>query len=266
MSRFGFDFDTAVNEDSEIIKPLLLPGIGKPPDSDIVHGWSANKKLIMRGRTNPLTMQADFPDPGNYTFQFGINPKTVQVIKGQRTIAEAFIQWSVEGNFVTRRVTVGNGVSVTGMGQAARVTMSDVSLLTGGPFPAGFDPAYDVSVQVVKGVRPSVQQPPQLIPQDPAGFWENGHISVPAATLSPPLIIPVDAGVISMEVAIHSVLFAVIPDGAVVVRQQTLGDLIKEYDPRNFDWCPVSAAAEFIQIFNSTAGSVFVNVTWGIDG
>lgn len=87
-------------------------------------GWGTSGKLIAGNKQQRVTMQADF-NKGvgafDFTVQFNLDSGSTIVN------AEALIHWRVEGQEVTRRITIGDGASLTGTGQAVRVEMSDAT-------------------------------------------------------------------------------------------------------------------------------------------
>jgi hypothetical protein len=90
-------------------------------------GWGQSGNLITGNRINRVTMQADF-NKGvgafDFTAQFNITPPN----NGNAIVnAEALIHWRVEGQEVTRRLTIGAGATLTGVGQAVRVEMYDAT-------------------------------------------------------------------------------------------------------------------------------------------
>ena len=89
-------------------------------------GWSASGKLIA-GIGGLVQLQANFTSGGGlgcgqYTIQFTTSGN---INSPNPVFTEALITWSVEGNFLTRRVTVCNGMSITGSGQAVKVIITD---------------------------------------------------------------------------------------------------------------------------------------------
>jgi hypothetical protein len=222
-------------------------------------GWSKSGTLLVGVPGTKQSMQADFPNSDNYTVQFGINTDKVPATFVHAIEAEALITWSVAGNDLTRRVSIGNGVSVMGTGQAVKVVMMDATQLGGGPVP-GFE--YDVSVQVAPGTRGNVLQPPVLNPSPSffAAVPPGGIINVP---------IPQDAGVISVYVSVMSVAGIPIPENNVIVSHNK-GPLttFRVYDPRTFEWVPVAAGTTSIIIVNSfpSLPGIDIAVAFGIDG
>lgn len=230
---------------------------------------SVSGPLIMQDENTTVSLQCGFRKPGNYTVQFSTTPavdsSTLAPIRSQ---PEALILWSVGGNSIQRRVSVGNGVSVSGAAEAVQVKLYDNTTdsqgaITDGPI------QYQVQAIVVPGVRAAVSQPPTLLAND-TNFAE-GMLTINPNTTSPALAIPLDAGVISMQVAVQAqaVAGAVIPWGTVIVRQQVSGGTprtLKECDPRDFEWIQLNQGCDQIEIRNSNAFPIIVNVAFGIDG
>jgi hypothetical protein len=89
-------------------------------------GWGQSGTLTAGNKTQRVTMQADF-NKGvgafDFTCQFSVTAP------GGRSVvnAEALVSWRVEGQEVTRRITIGAGASLTGVGQAVRVEIYDAT-------------------------------------------------------------------------------------------------------------------------------------------
>ena len=227
-----------------------------------LRGWSKFAELATFDTGNRPTMQAQFDEPGDFTVQFALEPALLPLLSPIECIA--IIEWKVAGNTVRRRVTVGNGMSVTGTAEAVHVTFFDAST-TG---IAGVK--YTVTVNVAPGVRPTVQQPALLIPPIVLAAAPNNPIVLaPAGTHDYP--VPQDSGAISVYVSVGSfapILPGPIPDQSVTVRHLAPGGFIlKNYDPRNFIWVPLSPGTERIQVANlSLIAALRFQVHFGIDG
>ncbi len=232
-------FQTATEED------LSTMNARAPKNS-----WSQSGMLTPQSNGSAVQMQANFEyDPGPHTVQFLLDgPDESAVVGTRRTVAE--LTWSVEGNNVTRMIDVVNGTSISGTAQAVRVKVTDDSN-------AAIADPYLVSIQCVKGSRTSVQQPPYLTtPQVILGAGAQ-FANVP---------VPQGAGIISVFVTVDGFPTA-IPDGSVVVRQESGGEVLKAYDPREYDWVPLASGTTFIQLRQSAASPAgFWTVTFGIDG
>jgi hypothetical protein len=247
-------------------------------------GWSANGVLRATDLVKTVTLQCDFAEaPGPYTLQFGITGNTgiVGAIDAQ---AEALITWSVEGNFVTRRVALTNGLSVSGTAEAVRVIIYDVSK----PGFATPNAPYNVSVQVVRGTRPAIQQPPTLNPHPfvgdlntnpPQPYSQTTFTVLPGHILNLP--IPNDAGVVSVFIVTTNnagttqgmtaagTMLVIPPDSITVTITGSVD--APQWDPRGWPtWVPVPPGAAEITLQNNQAGgsavAVDFSVWYGIDG
>lgn len=91
-------------------------------------GWGQSGNLTVGGKTQRVTMQADF-NKGvgafDFTAQFNLTPPG----EGGVVNAEALVHWRVEGQEVTRRITIGGGATLTGVGQAVRIEIYDATPL-----------------------------------------------------------------------------------------------------------------------------------------
>jgi len=210
-------------------------------------------------RTN-ITMQGDLQEAQTHTVQFNVtnNPASNNPIR-----TEAIITWFVGGNTVIRRVSVGDGTSVSGTGNSVHVQIVDRTVDAGFGAPNGVE--YTVSVQVAKGVRAAIQQPPILVP-------------IPGAFIIPPLgglneiLVPVpdDTGIISVLVTAYAFGLTTIPNCSVSHNDGIV--IQKIYNPTVYeDWIPLAPGATVIHLQNRYPGapgdpSIFFSVTFGIDG
>lgn len=214
-------------------------------------GWQQAAVLKTGDRLKTLSMQANFPVSQYYTVQFGVIVPLDPLFSGFDAVAE--ITWIVEGQLVRRRVSVGNGVSVSGPGQAVKVVVSDVSI----PAIAGFE--YTVSVQVTPGTRPSVSRPPTL-----RGFSVQQAL-LGGGTLD--LAVPENAGVISVETSYAFDVAQPTVGFPILVQQSSFFGAIKSYYANvETGFVALAPNAQVVTLFNLDVHAYFVQWTWGIDG
>ncbi len=255
-------------------------------------GWG-QAGTLSTGGIQQVTMQADFDEPGTYTAEFAIGGAQQQYSvntyineqgKQQTSIggggassgispnpiyAVATVTWGVEGQYVSRQVSVGNGVSISGVGQSVKIVITDATPAIYGP---NNNTLYGVQVQVSKGVRGTSKQPPVLLPSQgiisgPGGSTQQGvssyHLVAGGQVVLP---IPQSGGVIS----VYTTVFATTPivEGlvSVILQNQAAGTLM-EWDPRDFpDWVPVTPGATDIELLNNAAVDTNWAVFFGVDG
>ncbi len=173
----------------------------------------------------------------------------------------ADILWTTGGVTVKRRVSVANGVSISGCAESVRVIVSDATINYLAEVPSK-PLTYTVNITVARGVRADpepvtlVQFPPLAtgaIFQVPAG----GSITIP---------IPQDVGIVSANVSASPNPPIAITDGQVIVQQIYGTTVFRQYDPRTFEWVPVLPGMSLLKIVNNNANLVVVSVVWGIDG
>ena len=218
-------------------------------------GWSATGTLTPFDSNKSVSLSAIFEETGTYTVILGAtfpnNATNLAPIQ-----AEATVEWSVEGNTVIRKVSVGQGTSIQGAAQAVRVIVKDVSSNAG---PA---PDYDVTILVVHGSRGVTPLPPVLEPP-----LNGGSVGInPNGTAD--IIVPQNCGVRSVNVTVGNISGAVIPDGSIVVQQIVNGGVgrLRLYDPRNTDWVPVAPTVTIIRLRSFLAFPIEANVVFGIEG
>lgn len=240
----------------------------RPDGSTKSGGWSKTGKLVTGNQSQRVNAQVEFPNAGPYTVQFTLTPGTGADFSFNPITAEADIFWSVEGNTVKRTVSVMDGMAISGFGQAVNVIIRDTTFdLALGP--QGKE--YDVTLNITPGTRPSENQPATLAISDGAG---NYFFDLAAGASG---VIPLpDAGAISVCVTAVSTLGDALPEGKAQVDQVKLDPTFvviahtKLYDPRDYEWVPLTPGVNGLRIVNLTAGAgattVRFSVTLGIDG
>lgn len=219
-------------------------------------GWSMAGNLQVGNTNAAVSLQVDFPIPDYYTVQFGILPFTDPTATGPFT-PEATIDWVVAGNFIQRRISVGQGSSISGTGQACRVVLRDVTN-TGG-VPGGI---YGGTILITPGSRPAKGQPPIL--------WAGQAFNL-AAAAGQTIMVPLDAGVISVDVEVSFPAGTVLTDVDVQVRQLDIAvaTVLKQYNRpvAQNDFVPLVPGCGSLRITNNHASATAViTVIWGIDG
>lgn len=253
-------------------------------------GWSASG-LLSRGQNllQRVNLQAVFPIAGQYTLEFNLFPPTAAIAgatvsSAVATRAVAFITWSVEGNYVTRRMNVSNGASITGVGQGVKVEIYDTTS-TADVATYSDNSVYRVSVQVAPGTRANIEQPPVLY-RNPGG--DPQCLSIAPFSYDTVTIPYTDAGIVSLGLLIGqrggveildsngSVAWAagtapftgIIPGTVQVIQQQTIANVLASYDPAVMPfWVPLVAGATQVTIANNNANNnLYVTPLFGIDG
>lgn len=244
---------------------MNLPGM--PGNKKV--GWSASGKLVTGNRLRQVTLQADFPRVEAYILQFNKinNPKSNLPIR-----AEALITWSVEGNSVSRKISIANGVALVGAAQAVRVVINDVTQsLLDAPLVVPNGVEYEVSVQTTPGVRGNTALPPVLVPIE--GLL---RFLGPVAPLVLNVPVPEDAGVNSVKVLARRVGFAVapLPENALIITQLELATGLVGYEYGfQDDFEPIVPGTDTIQVELNLAAfiippvfPILVTVIFGIEG
>lgn len=218
--------------------------------------WSASGDLVTGNTQRAVTLQTPtFEEPDYYTLQFNLF-RPANAAPTEKVAAEAEVIWTVEGNSVRRVITISSGSVISGCGNNAVVKLRDVSTN-----PSGIN--YPVSVQITKGTRPAVQQPPML-------YGEYFTIT-PGNSVTIP--IPQNAGVISayMGIAlINAGSIGPIPNDAIKALFSVGGAslTIAGFDQMMSGWVPVPPGADQLAIFwiNASAQDLEGSVIWGIEG
>jgi hypothetical protein len=172
----------------------------------------------------------------------------------------AIVTWKVEGNQVRRVIDVGSGVTISGVSQSVDVQVQDQSWTVFGP--AGVQ--YDVSALVSRGVRPSTSLPPILYS---AIDQASGAYSIaPGASVIVP--VPIDSGVVSAEVSVYDTTTPATEPVFLEVQQRNALITNKIYSPvMQPGFVKIVGNSDNLRITNNSgADTVYVTVTWGIDG
>lgn len=178
----------------------------------------------------------------------------------------AEIKWSVEGNSVRRLVSVTNGMTLTGVGEGIKVSVSDQSFQVVGVTLI----EYPVDITVAPGSRASVNQPPTLAA---AGDVGGGFVTTIGALSFKDIAIPQDAGVISVYITVIPAAAVGIPLPAPIPPFGAIAEMLDQFlvFQRGFDaldagWVPIVPTASFLRLVNNTSVLQFYTVTFGIDG
>lgn len=234
--------------------PLSAISLSNPQSK----GWSARTDMVQGNRQATQVVNPIFKDGEYYTIRFGVQTPQPFVFS-----AEALISWNLEGNIITRRISVSNGVAISGTGQGCSVSLVDTTPS------ATAKPNYSITTQVSKGVRPVESAPPTLMARlDTPHLGETyGSITLlPGDSIQ--YNVPTDAGVISVEVVGRPDSQPTAAPPWVVVLHGNLGNNLKEYLAfQTSGYIALAPEATFVVIENfDPAVSVEVSLTWGIEG
>ena len=258
--------------------------------------------LVGSQSSPPFSFQQALPDAGNYTVQFRVSAQTA--IDGSNSLGNitptARIQWSIGGNTVQRIISVYDGASLTGVGDHVRVDLYDET--DPADVPSGYEQKYLVAVTVSEGERGTNKQPPTYTTYIVDN--ENIHFGLAYVTSGNYVTVkvPKDAGVISVFVTAYGHVPGVsmhpemavkeygplgpdlkapplrlLPPVPIVLTEAQVsvthltGDnsILRQYDPRDYDWVPVPPQCDYIALNNTDTDSTSIitfAVTFGIDG
>jgi len=219
-------------------------------------GGGSLPSTLFTGSGSPINgLQLSFPEASTYTVQFSVTPPTLVGSHGSAT-CEAIISWVLEGNRIIRRVSVGNGVSVSGTAQGVQVQLIDVTPDNGQVMNA----PYTVTVSATSGVRSAIELPI---------LFRDG-VSVPAhSTVIMP--VPQDCGIMAVKLLLGVIPASVIPPtpGAIRVTQQSSVAAFSVYtvESGNEEYVNVAPGVTQLLVRNfDPVNDVFVTPIWGIDG
>lgn len=226
---------------------------GAPPKD----GWQQSGQLVTGNSDRIVMLQAAFPESGTYTVEIGVTPPLLQ---SRFFVAEAEIVWKVEGGFVRRVISVIDGATISGVGQAVSVTIRDVSIDPGAAIVLG--ETYTVYIQVARGSRPSVEQPPRLIRPSPSTLIYS--VTSIGPTASQVFDVPEDAGVISVYIGAANIVAATPTEFYAIMANPGQNVMIVK-DP--VGWIPLVPGTNTVTLTNLDAvNNLIVTLIWGIDG
>jgi hypothetical protein len=233
------------------------------------NGWQQSGILRIQ-QSGRVMLSANFKDSqygsGMYTVQLAINQKPS--IAGANPDATATIIWMVEGNQVVRQVSVGNGVSVSGTGQACNIIIEDTTVFTSVP---AVGAEYVVSAQVAPGTRAGRAFPP-ILRGLANGVAPNARLwpAIPAAGGTVQWLVPENAGVIAVcpQVVPDTFGTTLDPYDITAYQRDAFGNVVKAWLPLiDFGFVPVVPSAVEMFIDNRSAAAIIrAAVEWGIDG
>lgn len=218
-------------------------------------GWQSSGKLRV-GNVDQVSLQANFPQANVYTVEFG--PVNVAGARPRATIT-----WSVEGGFVSRVVDVSDGTSVTGVGAAVKVVITDNSVVNSMFLPK--DTPYDVSMIVSPGSRASSGEIGPTYCDGLKQFAYND--SADKRTYS----VPQSAGAKSFNLALIDFAAHAPPTvGQVTVYQNNGTGAVAIYDAASIlnQWVPLVAGVSniILEVHSGTSVNWEGAVIFGIDG
>ena len=240
-----------------------MPPLNAPKQSHS-GGWSKSGDLEQGNPLKDLSLQCNFPQAGFYTVQFGVQIDPAILVPD----ITAEVTWSVEGNDVRRKISVANGVTISGTGQACRVVIRDE---TAGVGPGG--PLYSVFALVSPGTRPGSHIRPLL--RTPWPTQVGGATIIGDIVIIPPgafanIDVPVNTGATSLDVeAVYNGAHGPLNLTDVIVSQiPTPPFPVKAYYPWiETGFVPLAPKARTINISNfSAVDTIVASVLWGIDG
>ncbi len=209
------------------------------------------------GNANRVSgMQTVFPVASVYTLQFNVTPPPFPTFRATPDFrCEAIVNWVVDGNYVSRRVSVINGMSISGVGQGVNIQYEDRST---GFAVGGVD--YKVTASVTPGPRSSFPTFPVLLAQSFTALDPLGVLG--------PIVIPEDAGAIAVQVLAVPPAAGAFPARVSVHMITQAGTSISRFDPAlNNGWIPLFPGTRALTIVNlDAANTVGVSAVYGIDG
>jgi len=268
MSHQPYPYKLCKAQTTDLVTQPAPPGGTWGP----LTGVSLGQTQDVGNLTTKPNLQIDHLEPDIYTVQFVLIPPTAVGAFGTTASAVAVVRWKVQGQQVTRVLSVQNGTSISGTAEAVDIAIADnTGFMTNGfgsPAPGGRK--YQVAATLCKGVRGATQVQPTLA-LSPGAIISTGVASpYPNGVTFP---VPPDAGVNSFFLSVVWQTPGAAHSDLDIVASQFFGSTnnfaatypLKE--PSN-GWIPLFPGATNISIsnFNAANDTAFVNIIWGLDG
>jgi hypothetical protein len=250
--------------------------VNEIPDNGMQFNGKSQPNTLSIGQTQPVNaLQASFPRASTYTVQFSVTPaQDVPTNMPNPEATEAIVNWVLDGNNISRRITVGNGISISGTAQGVNVQLLDVS--KGGTLTPPATGKYQVTVSVTPGVRANEPIPVCLYPFGNVNATAYGAFQLNAnSTVLIP--VPSDAGATSVQVLPSNISFpgVVTPGGGLIIVEFFIvssdgltGVLTGGFDPTLEEgFVPLPPTCNMVQIrTRGVASPINFQVAFGIDG
>lgn len=231
-------------------------------------GWQVSGPLFIQDPNQKVKLLADFSKSrygaGMYTAQLSLGV----IPPGSNPDVTATLVWKVEGAQIVRKVSVGNGISVSGQAQGVEIILQDTTVFTSIPLVGA---QYEVIAQVAPGVRAGRAFPP-ILRGTANGVVPNSRLwpKVTAGGGSVQFLTPLEAGVISVVPEVVADTFGTVldPYKVIAIQRDSFGNVLKAWYPLiEFGFVPVLPACVEVFIFNQMAAAdIRVSLEWGIDG
>lgn len=263
---------TYETRDEKEERAIVDASIGDSEMHKIDRTGGAKSVVLIRGNGQVVALgNYNWDESDVYTVQFATTPNNspngASLPAGTvPTITYAIVRWTIDGNDMVRVISVGNGVSLAGVGRGATVQVYDATQLPGGSDPV---PQYTVTCNISRGTRGSAINPPTFFPKALDQLTGGASFGIISPSGFHDQNIPVNSGAISVQVTADTP--GVSPDLGLVVQQQGNAGVLKQYNTNVYggSWIPLDPAATLIRLINANAGAgqnAYFGIAFGIDG
>lgn len=228
--------------------------------------YSDKKDMTSKVIHGGPSIQQAVEGPAAYTVEFTVGPRRpFNPLAGNGNINPvATVSFGLGGNAYTRKLSVFNGASISGVTDLVTVVCSDETS-PADPSPRSI---YPVTLVVGKGVRANTQNPPiyqvyytndgvTLLGMVRIGFSGNFTLNIPQ-----------DAGITSVMVQ-SNIIGGPTPGSMenLIEQQDFSAATVKLYNPNLYNFVPINPQCTGIVLYNNdTANKAWFSVTFGIDG
>jgi len=197
-------------------------------------------------------------DPGLYTVQFEVLPPG----DGNGLSAYAIVNWKVDGQPITRKLSVYSGAAISGVAESVDIQIVDYSdIVNGGGFSAA---EYKIGASLSRGQRADIMQPPTLL--------TNPRAILVAATHSTTFVVPQGAGVTSVMILVATPLSGSANTNPLAVTAHGTDNVLAVTTASWYPitqgpgWIPIVPRTTSIIVQNFDTHDIEVQAIWGIEG
>jgi hypothetical protein len=220
---------------------------------DEMRNWSASGTIDSvstadgsRAANKPVRLQCNFLEAMIHTVQLETDMVDPLVAGGASTlIVLADITWKLGGNTAFRRVTLANGLQISGLAESVEVTVY-ANAVPQTPF--------HVSILAGIGVRPNSVRPPTLTGPVETTILAGNALNIP---------IPPGIGVISFQPLVYGVP---VDKTNIIIQFNNGVNVMGGFNLVDADFVAIPGGATAVQISNQSANSVQASYNFGIDG
>jgi hypothetical protein len=225
-------------------------------------GWGLYANLDTSTPTKGGHISAIFPKAGIYTVQLS----AIGVVAGGfKSNPMADIKWTLEGQVQRRLISITQGTSISGVGEAATVTVYDDSALM-----IGSDQTYQILIQMGLGNRTGADPLyyPVIDCRLPGGFGVHAGAAHVAAHSTRTLFVPRDLGIMGVNVYTTLTEAEIAAGESATMRLISATGSVLTWDVAKYPeaFVPIPVNMNNLTLVNNTGLAKWFGVAYKIDG